>query len=178
MALEDLSGNMKAARKAHGYTQEGLARKADLSLNVVAKIELGLVRNPHIETVAAIADALDLSVDELVGGSVGKAPAPATGTPPEEDEGLIMPGAMWHSHTDTIEEFSRWIVDNFGMLTEAAATELDNRFYDTDAGLDYTGAELRERTHDFLMDLRAVIAGYREDAREILGERDHDQNTR
>jgi transcriptional regulator with XRE-family HTH domain len=88
MALEDLSTNMKAARKAHGYTQERLARRADLSLNVVAKIELGLIQNPHFATVSAIAGALDITVDELVGGVVPKGPSRHSSGPEIELEDL------------------------------------------------------------------------------------------
>jgi transcriptional regulator with XRE-family HTH domain len=65
MALEDLSTNVKTARASLGYTQERLARRADLSLNVVAKIELGLIQNPHLATVSALAEALGVTVDEL-----------------------------------------------------------------------------------------------------------------
>jgi transcriptional regulator with XRE-family HTH domain len=85
MALENLGKNMKATRKAQGLSQEAVARRADLSLNVVAKIELGLIGNPHYATLAGIADALDLTVAELVGETAPKASAPLeTGRPGPE----------------------------------------------------------------------------------------------
>ncbi len=58
--------NLAKIRKEKGFTQEGLARKADISYHTLLKIEGGGIRNPRIETVVKLADALGVSLDKLV----------------------------------------------------------------------------------------------------------------
>ncbi len=53
-------------RKEKCLTQEGLARKADISFHTLIKIESGRIANPRIETVIKLADALGVSIDRLV----------------------------------------------------------------------------------------------------------------
>src|SRR5829696_1311686 len=76
-------GNMgervRAVRKARDLSQEALAREAGVSLNLVNKLERGVVTDPHYSTLSGIARALGVSVQELVREPVaaGKAePAP------------------------------------------------------------------------------------------------------
>jgi transcriptional regulator with XRE-family HTH domain len=77
MALEDLGENIRAARKARDLSQEALARKADVSLNLIGRIELGLVTNPHYATIEGIARSLEMTVEQLVEEpTLGKASAP------------------------------------------------------------------------------------------------------
>lgn len=63
----DIGGCVRVARQARGLTQEELARRADVSLNLINKIERRVVCNPHILTILNIARALDVSVGVLVG---------------------------------------------------------------------------------------------------------------
>lgn len=58
--------NLSKLRKEKGFTQEGLARKADISYHTLLKIESGGIRNPRIETVVKLADALGVNLDKLV----------------------------------------------------------------------------------------------------------------
>lgn len=58
--------NLAKLRKEKGFTQEGLSRKADISYHTLLKIESGGIRNPRIETVIKLADALSVSLDKLV----------------------------------------------------------------------------------------------------------------
>ena len=58
--------NLAKLRKEKGFTQEGLARKADISYHTLLKIESGGIKNPRIETVVKLADALRVSIDQLV----------------------------------------------------------------------------------------------------------------
>ncbi|HET9261762.1 MAG TPA: helix-turn-helix domain-containing protein [Vicinamibacterales bacterium] len=51
---------LKALREAAGYTQEELATIAGLSVHGVSALERGERRRPHVETVRALAAALDL----------------------------------------------------------------------------------------------------------------------
>ncbi len=58
--------NLSKLRKEKGFTQEGLARKADISYHTLLKIEGGGIKNPRIETVVKLADALGINLDKLV----------------------------------------------------------------------------------------------------------------
>jgi len=78
MALENLGERIRTLRKVRNLSQEALARRADVSLNLVGKLELGMVTNPHYSTLAGLARALGVTVEELVEEPVlaGKAEAP------------------------------------------------------------------------------------------------------
>lgn len=54
-----------AKRRERGFTQEQMADKADLSLSFYGHIERG-TRIPSVETLVAIANALDVSTDYLL----------------------------------------------------------------------------------------------------------------
>lgn len=58
--------NIKKHRKLAGISQDVLSKKANLAFYTIAKIEAGSTPNPTIGTVAKIAKALDVSVDELL----------------------------------------------------------------------------------------------------------------
>ena len=64
-----LGKRIQSARKAGGLTQQSLCQKANLSYSTLAKIERGAIRSPSVFTVQSIADALSISVDQLIGGS-------------------------------------------------------------------------------------------------------------
>lgn len=59
--------NLAKLRKEKGLTQEGLARKANISYHTLIKLESGGIKNPKIETVVKLAEVLRISLDELVG---------------------------------------------------------------------------------------------------------------
>jgi transcriptional regulator with XRE-family HTH domain len=59
--------NLAKLRKERGLTQEGLARKASISYHTLIKLETGGIKNPKIDTVFKLADALDVAIDMLVG---------------------------------------------------------------------------------------------------------------
>lgn len=58
--------NLARLRKGKGLTQEGLARKANISYHTIIKIENEGIENPKIETVIKLANALGVSIDQLV----------------------------------------------------------------------------------------------------------------
>lgn len=62
-----LAENIKKYRKKLKLTQEGLSRKADISYNTVIKLESGGITDPRMETLKKLANALNVSIDELVG---------------------------------------------------------------------------------------------------------------
>lgn len=62
-----LAQNIKKLRLKKGLSQEKLARLADISNATLIKIESGVAKEPTIITVSKIADALEISIDELIG---------------------------------------------------------------------------------------------------------------
>ena len=58
--------NIKKYRQQLGLSQDTLSKKANLAFHTVAKIETGATPNPTIETVKKIADALGVSLDNLM----------------------------------------------------------------------------------------------------------------
>ena len=59
--------NLVKIRKKKGWSQEKLAREANISYNTLIKIERNGIKNPKIETVIKLADALKVSLDKLIG---------------------------------------------------------------------------------------------------------------
>ncbi|MHA2039852.1 MAG: helix-turn-helix domain-containing protein [Promethearchaeota archaeon] len=64
--------NLVKIRKQKRWSQEKMAVESGISYNTIIKIERGGIENPKIETVIKLADALDVSLDELVGRSKKK----------------------------------------------------------------------------------------------------------
>lgn len=57
-------GRLQEVRQKAGLTQEGLARKADLALNTIVKLEAGRAE-PKLKTARAIASALNTTVEDI-----------------------------------------------------------------------------------------------------------------
>lgn len=66
MEEETLASKIKKARKEKILTQEELAIKAGVTYTTLSKIESGQVTNPTINTLKKIADALKVSVDDII----------------------------------------------------------------------------------------------------------------
>ncbi len=62
-----IAKRLKELRKKAGWSQQKLAEKAGLSYNTITKIEQGAATKPTIQTMIKIADAFQISIDELVG---------------------------------------------------------------------------------------------------------------
>jgi len=62
-----LQKKVKELRKKAGWSQQRLAQYAELSYNMITKIEQGQALYPSIQTVIKIADAFGITLDELVG---------------------------------------------------------------------------------------------------------------
>jgi transcriptional regulator with XRE-family HTH domain len=62
-----LSKILKELRKKHGWTQQELAQKSNLSFNAITKIEQGAAKHPTLKTLLKLADAFNVSLDQLVG---------------------------------------------------------------------------------------------------------------
>lgn len=64
-----LGKRLQQVRKQKGFTQQALCQAANLSYSTLAKIERGAIKAPSIFTVQAIAHAIGVSLDELLGSS-------------------------------------------------------------------------------------------------------------
>jgi len=62
----NLGKRVRALRTDRDLSQEALAREAGVSLNLVNKLERGVVTDPHYSTLSGIARALGVPVEELM----------------------------------------------------------------------------------------------------------------
>ena len=65
-----LAKNLKKYRIDRGLSQDQMARKADVPYSTYLKIESGITTNPSLQTIVNIAEALEISLDELVGRKI------------------------------------------------------------------------------------------------------------
>lgn len=67
MAQENKIGkNIKKLRRAKKLSQDRLSKLADVSYNSIIKLETGGITNPTIKTLAKIAKALGVNIEELI----------------------------------------------------------------------------------------------------------------
>jgi len=64
--LSTIARNIKKYRDKLGISQDKLSKMADVTLHTIAKIETGSTPDPRVETLRKIADALGVSVDDLI----------------------------------------------------------------------------------------------------------------
>jgi len=57
---------IKKLRTKAGLTQEGLARKANIPYTTLTKVESGVIKNPSVQVIVKIADALGVTMENLV----------------------------------------------------------------------------------------------------------------
>lgn len=60
-----LASNIKKQRKKLNISQDKLSKLADVTYNTIIKIESGRNKNPTMKTLAKIAYALGVSLDDL-----------------------------------------------------------------------------------------------------------------
>jgi len=61
-----LAKNIKRERQKLNLSQDKLSKLAGITLHALTKIEGGVTLDPRIETVKHIADALGISIDDLL----------------------------------------------------------------------------------------------------------------
>lgn len=61
-----IGNNVRKYRRKLGISQDILSKRANLAFHTVAKIEAGSTLNPTIDTVKKLADALGVSLDDLM----------------------------------------------------------------------------------------------------------------
>ncbi|HYH36051.1 MAG TPA: HAD-IA family hydrolase [Candidatus Saccharimonadales bacterium] len=72
MDEQGLGKRLQDARHTAGLTQQQLCHQANLSFSTLTKIERGAIKSPSIFTIQAIAGALGVGLDELVGVPAGR----------------------------------------------------------------------------------------------------------
>jgi transcriptional regulator with XRE-family HTH domain len=65
---------VRAKRRSLDLTQEELARRSNLSLNLVNRVERGQIQDPHISTLRALAKGLSMPVEMLVKETTDQSP--------------------------------------------------------------------------------------------------------
>src|SRR5215510_14168758 len=103
---------LKALREAAGFTQEELATIAGLSVHAVSALERGHRRRPQVDTVRALASALDLK-GQARDGFLASARPPAGATPMHElgGIGLPMPLTALVGRDADLNALARWLDD-------------------------------------------------------------------
>jgi len=61
-----ISENIKRLRAKLDLTQDDLAKKADIKYTTLMKVESGTVNKPSVQTMAKIAKALSVSIEDLL----------------------------------------------------------------------------------------------------------------
>ena len=61
-----ISENIKKLRAKLSLTQDDLAKKADIKYTTLMKVESGTVNKPSVQTMAKIAEALGVSIEDLL----------------------------------------------------------------------------------------------------------------
>ena len=61
-----IGDNIKKYRNKLGISQDVLSKRANLAFHTIAKIEAGSTPDPRIETVKKIADALGVTLDDVM----------------------------------------------------------------------------------------------------------------
>jgi XRE family transcriptional regulator of biofilm formation len=61
-----IGDNIRKYRNKLGISQDILSKRANLAFHTIAKIEAGSTPDPRIETVKKIADALGVTLDDLI----------------------------------------------------------------------------------------------------------------
>jgi transcriptional regulator with XRE-family HTH domain len=64
--MATISQNIKRLRSKQGLTQDDLAKKANIKYSTLTKLEGGVVTKPSVQTIAKIAKALGVQMEELV----------------------------------------------------------------------------------------------------------------
>ena len=65
--VPNLGSRIKKLRLKKGISQDGLSKTADMAVNTITKIETGKEQNPKIQAPRKIAEALDISINNLPG---------------------------------------------------------------------------------------------------------------
>jgi|SRR5215208_1241064 len=143
--MMDLGPRVRERRSALGISQEQLARRADVSLNAVHKLEMGKITDPHFSTLSAIAAGLQTTVADLVGEEAGKASAPPESGLSEAERPSVAVGGIFSL-------LERWYDRRQAEVSDPASLYFRDA---TSAAL--WVADTREEANDFILFLAELI---------------------
>jgi transcriptional regulator with XRE-family HTH domain len=124
-AVLTIGERVRARRRALDLTQEEIARRAGVSLNLVNRVEREQIKDPHVSTLRSLARGLGVSVEELVKeepgvSTAGKVSAPTQAGLPSyeqlraagvsEETARELTGAYSRS-----EDWWRWLTQHIGI---------------------------------------------------------------
>lgn len=118
--LTILGERLRAARNKANLTQEQLSDRSHVSIKHIAGIEKGQ-KNPSFEILQALAEALDLSLDNLIEKNLSA-----------EEQGLNQLKAYYHSCPPEMRETLLNTIQAFTKELTALAEKMDNRIGGSD----------------------------------------------
>ncbi len=62
----NIAEQIKKWRKEKDMSQEALARKADIPLTTLVKVETEVIKKPSIHFIMKVAEAFNISIDKLI----------------------------------------------------------------------------------------------------------------
>jgi transcriptional regulator with XRE-family HTH domain len=128
-AVATISDNIRAAREARGWTQSELAKRAGVVQARISDWERSRYRQPDISSLLKLANALEVTLDDLVAGidtdyearrksiDAGRSTRRITSPPPGEeprDASSIDPGVLEkerQAHAETLAAIKRAAAD-------------------------------------------------------------------
>ena len=117
-----LAERIRTARKERQLSQEALANRAGMSLRAFRSLETGEADDPHYSTLSKLAEALGLSVSELVGE---KSLVPLSEAPEKDEPGLTDAQLLTRLLTSNSEAAKkRFLQYNRVMIVISALEEL------------------------------------------------------
>jgi DNA-binding XRE family transcriptional regulator len=87
---ETIGYQLRRLRRLRGLTQEALADRADVSRDLVAKLEQGRRRTARITSLASLARALDVELSALVRSATPVSESASSRSDPQLGEGFVM----------------------------------------------------------------------------------------
>lgn len=112
-----IGDKVRATRKAAGISQEEVARRAGVSLNVINRLERGVILDPHYSTLRGIASALGVPVEDLVRehALAGEAEAPKAG---RYEPGAVIVSRDFEEGDDPAEVLHATVKEGMKLLEE------------------------------------------------------------
>jgi len=117
-----LGAAIASRRKSIGLTQEALAEQASVSQGTIAQIEVGIIKWPKVETILAIAKALQTTVTSLfreaelipIDAETEKELAELTSQVPEFAELFEIAREVNKEHPENLRElvrYAKWLLE-------------------------------------------------------------------
>lgn len=154
---------IRSARQKAGITQAELAQKLGIPYQSVSQWERD-TRNPKIETLQRIADALDTPVEVLLGIGDSIGPVGTTGTAFMEELAQGAIDAMNHSHTHYAHSLGIASFGKFKLVDALPAKSLKSTQVRISAALDKLNEDGQQKAVERVEELTEIPRYRRQDA--------------